>query len=51
MDETMHCIRGLEDKLSKDMYREKASNRAAIVRLVVRIHQEQRKQNMLNENI
>lgn len=44
LDNTIYCIRGLEDKVSAEHYKEKNCKRAAIIRIILKTHQEQKEQ-------
>jgi hypothetical protein len=44
LDNSIYCIRGLEDKVSAQHYREKNCKRAAIIRIILKTYQEQKEQ-------
>jgi hypothetical protein len=44
LDHSIYCIRGLEDKLSNERYKEKICKRTAVIRMILKIHQQQKQQ-------
>jgi len=44
LDHNMYCIRGLEDKISVDHYKEKICKRNAVIRMILRTQQLQKEQ-------
>lgn len=44
LDHSIYCIRGLEDRLCNERYREKICKRAAVIRMILKIHHEQKQQ-------